>query len=116
MSESPSLSLLDQLLLRLQERESLELEFKAARGGLPNDVWPTVSAFANTQGGWLLLGVDEKAAPPIVGVTNPEKMLQQLNTTTTGLTSGYHGGDWVRLGVGRWTRQTWIEWRIGSRR
>ncbi|MCC6174338.1 MAG: ATP-binding protein [Chloroflexi bacterium] len=71
--------MLDQLLLRLQEKESLELEFKTARGGLPRELWPTVSAFANTQGGWLVLGVDESAGPTIVGVTNPEKMLQQLH-------------------------------------
>ena len=29
---------------RLQGRESLEVEFKRARGGLPKDLWPTLSA------------------------------------------------------------------------
>lgn len=79
MTQVGSPSLLDQLLVRLQERESLELEYKAAGGGLPGSVWPTVSAFANTQGGWILLGVDENTDPPIVGISNPDQVLQQLD-------------------------------------
>lgn len=43
--------LLSALLARLRGKESLEVEFKRGRGGLPNDLWPTVSAFANTNGG-----------------------------------------------------------------
>ena len=57
MSFSP---IIEQLIERLQNRESLDLEFKDCRGGLSNDLWETVCAFANTQGGWLLIGVDKK--------------------------------------------------------
>lgn len=78
VADSGSHSLLDQLLTRLQERESLELEFKAAKRELPASFWPTVSAFANTHGGWIVFGIDESADPPIVGMDNPEKMLQQI--------------------------------------
>ncbi len=56
MSFSP---IIEQLIERLQNRESLDLEFKDCRGGLSGDLWETVCAFANTQGGWLLIGVDK---------------------------------------------------------
>src|SRR5690606_21728432 len=46
-------------------RESIDLECKLAlgqdgQGKLPKDLWPTYSAMANTEGGLILLGVQEK--------------------------------------------------------
>ena len=44
----------------LSQRESEDLEFKQAAGGFPGSFWDTYSAFANTEGGTIILGVIEK--------------------------------------------------------
>lgn len=41
-------------------RESNQLEAKKAAGGLPGSLWESYSSFANTDGGVILLGVDEQ--------------------------------------------------------
>lgn len=40
--------------------ESDDLEFKSASGGFPGTFWDTYSAFANSEGGMIVLGVAEK--------------------------------------------------------
>lgn len=72
-------SLLEMLASRLNVDESLELEFKSAAGGLPRDLWPTIGAFANTRGGWIVLGVRESNKEFVTrGVENPAGLLKQF--------------------------------------
>lgn len=47
--------------LRLQGSDDARVEVKAAAGGVPKSLWSTVSAFANTGGGTIILGLDESA-------------------------------------------------------
>ena len=43
----------------LQKGERVTLECKRAKAEVPKSIWATYSAFANTIGGLILLGVDE---------------------------------------------------------
>lgn len=39
--------------------ETKSVEFKKSENSIPKDVWETYSAFANTDGGVIILGVSE---------------------------------------------------------
>ena len=64
-------------LERLDEyREGNQIEAKAAQGGVPDTLWDSYSAFANTDGGCVLLGVKEHDDHSlyVVGLKDAEKM------------------------------------------
>ncbi len=67
--------------------ETVELECKLAhgqdgKGDLPKDFWPTYSAFANTYGGVVLLGVRERSGQfTVAGLANIEKVRTDLFNT-----------------------------------
>ena len=76
----------EELLARLNDIEWNDFEVKEASGGLPKSMWETVSAFSNTTGGWIILGVKEKKRDNgsefiINGVQNSEQMEQDIVTT-----------------------------------
>lgn len=65
-------------------RESVDLECKLGlgrdgRGSIPEDLWPTYSAFANTDGGVILLGVREKGGVfHVEGLPDAAKLRRDL--------------------------------------
>ncbi|MBP2021159.1 putative HTH transcriptional regulator [Clostridium punense] len=59
--------------------ESDEIECKDASGGLPKDLWESYSAFANTNGGTILLGIQEKSNKfYVTGVDNPDHLIKDF--------------------------------------
>ena len=65
--------------------ESTYIEIKKATGGdgkgqLPESIFPTYSAFANTEGGIILLGFQEISPNEfiLIGITEPGRVIDQL--------------------------------------
>ncbi|MDO8271153.1 MAG: putative DNA binding domain-containing protein [Gammaproteobacteria bacterium] len=66
-------------------REDIDTEAKRAtgrdgRGALPESIWETYSAFANTEGGIIFLGVEERDDGTFhaVGIAEPDRVLNDL--------------------------------------
>lgn len=68
-------------------KESVDVECKLAqgrdgKGKLPKDFWETYSAFANTHGGDVFLGIRERAEGQfeLAGIADPQKIIDELWT------------------------------------
>ena len=61
-------------------RENNRIEAKKALGGLPKSIWETYSAFANTHGGLILLGVEELEDKSLrsVDLPDPERLIKEF--------------------------------------
>ncbi len=62
-------------------KESDRVEYKAASSGIPHDFWETYSAFANTSGGTVILGVSEDQSNgkfTVTGIKSPETSMKIL--------------------------------------
>ena len=64
----------------VEYREDNRLEAKRASNGLPSSLWETYSSFANTDGGAILLGVDEdkRGNLTVTGVNDADKLLKDF--------------------------------------
>lgn len=72
----------------LQKGERVTLECKKPKSEMPKSIWQTYSAFANTIGGMILLGVDENMQEKdiqkryqIIGVDEPRKIVTDFWNT-----------------------------------
>ena len=69
----------DELIKRLKDIEWDDFEVKKAKNELPKNIWETVSAFSNTSGGWIVLGVAQQGKEfEIIGIENAEKLEQDF--------------------------------------
>ena len=72
------------IISQLALRERINFEVKKAENSIPKSVWETYSAFANTIGGYILLGIAEKKEEEgdspylITGVNDPAKLKKEL--------------------------------------
>ena len=60
----------------IRKGENEHLEAKSGKGGFPDSIWESYSAFANTDGGIILLGVEESENQKLYvknGLANAEK-------------------------------------------
>ena len=104
------------------EKEHINIEVKAAQGGIPESVWETYSSFANSFGGTIILGIGEdKETKKFIpyGVSNPDKMLSDIWNTVNNrqkisgnilvernvYVQKYEGKDYVIIEVPRANRQ-----------
>ena len=64
----------------VEYREDNRLEAKRASNGLPSSLWETYSSFANTDGGAILLGVDEdkRGNLTVTGVNDADKLIKDF--------------------------------------
>ena len=80
----------------LQYGERVTLECKKAETALPKSVWETYSAFANTNGGYIILGIEENRFAEsmeerfkIYGVSNADRQRKDFwNTINSEKVSG----------------------------
>jgi ATP-dependent DNA helicase RecG len=64
--------------LRAVGVEFEDVEVKRASGGVPQSLPETMSAFANTRGGIIILGLDERAGFAAVGVSDPAAVRDEV--------------------------------------
>ena len=69
----------EELIERLKGYEWTDIEFKKAQKGVPESAYETVSAFSNTEGGWLVFGVRDGAGGfEIVGVLEVDRVQNEF--------------------------------------
>jgi len=82
--------------------EDYEIEFKSARGGVPRSLWESYSAFANTDGGIIMLGVKQHSGTrfEVQGLEDAAKIRQDFWNNVNNRSHVSHnllGNDGVRV-------------------
>ena len=107
----------------IKSSEKVNIEVKAAQGGLPNSIWETYSSFANTFGGTIILGIGEdketkKLIPLGISdadkmitdiwniLNNPQKVSKKILLERNVYKQQYEGKDYVIIEVPRATRSS----------
>jgi ATP-dependent DNA helicase RecG len=77
---------LQQLVAEVQRLQSElnNVEVKVARGGTPQRLYESLSAFANRTGGVLLFGLNERGRFEVVGVGDPQRLQEEVNHLACG--------------------------------
>ena len=71
-----------EILKLLNQHEWKDVEFKEAKTAVPKSAYESVSAFANTEGGYLVFGVKKDGSKfDVVGVVNVDKVQNDFLTT-----------------------------------
>ena len=67
-------------MIQIEDRETAHFEAKLAKGGLPRSLWESYSAFANTDGGTIALGVKERSdkSLEVIGVEKPADLVRDF--------------------------------------
>ena len=75
----------------IYQGEKIDIECKKAESGVPKSVYESYSAFANTRGGYIILGVSEDKSGKfpeerfmIQGIQNPKKQIEDFWNTVNG--------------------------------
>ena len=80
LEEKGAIVVLDELDFLEEYQEDNRIEAKRAQGGLPHSLWETYSAFANTLGGVILLGVAEGEDKSLYSVPlfDPQELVDEF--------------------------------------
>ncbi len=71
-----------EILELLNQYEWKDVEFKEAKTAVPKNAYESVSAFANTEGGYLIFGVKKDGSNfEVVGVINVDKVQNDFLTS-----------------------------------
>lgn len=62
----------------LNQEEGLHLEFKSSKNKLSDSIFETYSAFANTDGGDIYLGISDDVPHKITGIENPKQQISSF--------------------------------------